>query len=336
MKKGLFACAVATAAAAAPAYAQWAPDRPINIIVPWSAGGSTDQVTRVVAPILEEALGTEVVVVNQPGASGSIGTQAALDAERDGYTWTANAIANNATYAVTGLIEGTSVDDYQIYLSVANVPVVSVNADSEYQTFDDLLDALRTGDAVTVGTAGVNSSGGMALAAIEEAAGDPFNARMVTYDGGNPAVIAAASGEVVATTQLAVEQAEMIRGGRIRPLAVLSDEPLTIEGLEPIPPITEWLPEMHVAPDYFGILIPKGAPQEVYDTVDQVWQDHVMTSEDLQRYATERGAVFAPAYGAEAMERAMPVIRSEACARVARGEAVVSPSEIGIDCPDQG
>jgi len=325
---------LALAFAAGPALAQWQPDRPINIIVPWAAGGSTDQVTRVVAPILEEHLGTEVVVVNQPGASGSIGTQAALDAERDGYTWTANAIANNATYAVTGLIEDTSVEDYQIYLSVANVPVVSVNAESEYQDFGALMDAFKEGE-VTVGTAGVNSSGGMALAALSEAAGEPFNARMVTYDGGNPAVIAAASGEVVATTQLAVEQAEMIRGGRIRPLAVLSDEPLTLGEGDPIPPITEFLPDMHIAPDYFGILIPKGAPQEVYDTVDQVWAEHVMTSPELERYANEMGAVFAPAYGAEALDRSMPVIVAEACARVDRGEAVVDPSEIGIDCSAQ-
>ncbi|MCB2013097.1 MAG: tripartite tricarboxylate transporter substrate binding protein, partial [Geminicoccaceae bacterium] len=78
--------------------------------------------------------------------------------------------------------------------------------------------------------------------------------------------------EVVATTQLAVEQSELIRGGRLRALAVLSDSPLEIEGLEPIPPITEWLPDMHIAPDYFGILIPAGAPQEVYDTIDAIWQ----------------------------------------------------------------
>ena len=76
-----------------------------------------------------------------------------------------------------------------------------------------------------------------------------------------------------------------------------------------------------------------GAPQEVYDTVDQVWQDHVMNSEALKTYATDRGAVFAPSYGEAALEKAMPVVIAEACARVTRGEAVVSPSEIGIDCP---
>ncbi|WP_306119850.1 MULTISPECIES: tripartite tricarboxylate transporter substrate binding protein [unclassified Roseitalea] len=334
---GLKAAAVAAAGlmlTAAPAAAQWQPDRPINIIVPWSAGGSTDQVTRVVAPLLEEALGTEVVVVNQPGASGSIGTAAALEAPRDGYTWTANAIANNATYAVTGLIEDTSIEDYRIYLHVANVPVVSVNVDAPWQDFGELLEAMKN-EQITIGTAGVNSSGGMALAALREAAGEDFSARMVTYDGGNPAVIAAASGEVMATTQLAVEQTEMIRAGRLRALAVLSDEPLTVEGIDPIPPVTQWLPDMKIAADYFGVFIPVGAPQEVYDTVDQVWQDVVMNSTELQEYASDRGAVFAPSYGEAALEVAMPVVILEACARVDRGEAVIDPSEIGIDCAAQ-
>ncbi|NND90602.1 MAG: tripartite tricarboxylate transporter substrate binding protein [Granulosicoccus sp.] len=314
--------------------AEWTPDRPINIIVPWSAGGSTDQVTRVVAPLLEAGLGTKIVVVNQPGASGSIGTKAALDAPRDGYTWTANAIANNATYAITGLIEDTSIDDYEIYLHVANVPVVSVNADAPYKDFGELLEAMKGGD-VTVGTAGVNSSGGMALAAIKEEMDGGMGARMVTYDGGNPAVLAAASGEVVATTQLATEQTEMIRAGKLRALAVMSDEPLVVEGIDPIPPITQWLAEMPIAADYFGVFIPRGAPQEVYDTVAQVWQENVMNSEELKSYASDRGAVFAPSFGTMAIEVAMPVVIAEACARVVRGEAVVDPSTIGIDCPAQ-
>ena len=144
--------------------------------------------------------------------------------------------------------------------------------------------------------------------------------------------LAAASGEVDATTQLAVEQTEMIKAGRIRPLAVLATEPLVIEGIDPIPPITNWLPDMPLAPDYFGVFIPVGAPQEVYDTVDAIWAEKVMTSEVLKTYAVERGAVFAPSYGEEAMEKAMPVVIAEACARVTRNEAIVDPSEIGIDC----
>ncbi len=327
------ALAAAFALVGGAAFAQeWTPDRPINIIVPWAAGGSTDQVTRVVAPILEEALGVPVVVVNQPGASGSIGTQAALDSPRDGYTWTANAVANNATYAISGLLEDTSIDDYEIYLHVANVPMVSVNADAPYADFGALLEAMK-GDAVTVGTAGVTSSGGMALAAINDAMGGGLGARMVAYDGGAPAVTATASGEVVATTQLAVEQTEMVRAGRIRPLAVLASTPLEVEGLDPVPPITDYIPDMKVASDYFGILIPKGAPQEVYDTMAKIWEEKVMTSPELQSYARDRGAIFTPSYGMAAMDAALPVIVGEACALKGRGEAVRDPSEFGITCP---
>lgn len=329
---------VLTAAAAAvllvtgPALADWKPEKPINIIVPWGAGGSTDQITRVTAPILEEALGQSVVVVNQPGASGAIGTKAVLDAPKDGYTWTANAIANNATYSVTGLIEGTDIDDWHIYLSVANVPVVSVPADSEFQDFGQLLEAFKTrGEEITVATAGVTSSGGTAIASLSGAAGD-FKYRMVTYDGGNPAVIATAAGEAMVTTQLAVEQAEMIRGKRLRALAVLGADPLVLEGVDPIPPVTQWLPDMPVAPDYFGIFIPAGVPDEVIATMDKVWAEKVASSQAIKDYAAKQGAVFAPSHGAEARARAMPIVIEEACGRVERNEAQVDPKTIGIDC----
>ncbi|MBF0678997.1 MAG: tripartite tricarboxylate transporter substrate binding protein [Devosia sp.] len=311
---------------------EWKPDRPINLIVPWGAGGSTDQVTRVTAPILAEALGVEVVVVNQPGASGAIGTQEVLNAPRDGYTWTANAIANNATYAVTGLLEDTDIDDWHIYLSVANVPVVSVPVDSEFTDFGQLLEAFKTrGNSVTVATAGITSSGGTAIAALSGAA-DGFDYNMITYDGGGPAAIATAAGEAMVTTQLAVEQTELIRGKRLRALAVLSDQPLLLEGVDPIPPITDWLPDMELAPDYFGIFIPTGVPDEVVATLDKIWAEKVSTAESIKTYAETFGAVFAPSHGAEARALAMPVVILEACDAVGRGEAVKDPSTIGIDC----
>ncbi len=312
--------------------ATWKPDRPINLIVPWGAGGSTDQVTRVTAPILAEALGVDVVVVNQPGASGAIGTQEVLNAAKDGYTWTANAIANNATYSVTGLLPDTNIDDWHIYLSVANVPVVSVPVDSEFTDFGQLLEALKTrGNSITVATAGITSSGGTAIAALSDAA-DGFDYNMITYDGGGPAAIATASGEAMVTTQLAVEQTELIRGKRLKALAVLSDQPLVLDGVDPIPPITNWIPDMELAPDYFGIFVPAGVPDEVVATLDKIWAEKVANSDAVKTYAETFGAVFAPSHGAEARAKAMPVVILEACSSVGRGEAVNDPATIGIDC----
>ena len=309
----------------------WQPDRPITIIVPWAAGGSTDQVTRIVAAELEDALGQSVVVVNQPGASGSIGTKDALEAPHDGYTWAAGAAGDLGTYVVLDMLD-TKLADWNLYLDVANVAVVGVNPDTPYQTFDELLDAMKTNPGkVTVATAGLSSAGHNAMELIAQNTDTTYN--HVTYDGGNPAVIATVSGETEVTTQLAVEQAEMIRGQRIRPLAVLSDQPLTIEGYGEIPPITDWLPDLKVATNYFGIWAPADIPAEVAETMNQIWEDKISQSDLLKDYATERGALFTPYYGADAQERAIGMVQNQAWTLYDSGKAPVAPDSVGIERP---
>ena len=124
--------AAMTLGIALPAAAQWKPTRPINLIVPWAAGGSTDQVTRVTAAELEKALGQTIVVVNQPGASGSIGTKSALDAPKDGYTWTAGAAQDLGTYETLGSLK-TNIKDWHLFLNVANIQVIGVNPKTPVQ-----------------------------------------------------------------------------------------------------------------------------------------------------------------------------------------------------------
>ncbi len=113
---------------AAPAVAQqWKPTKPINLIVPWAAGGSTDQITRVTAAELEKVLGQKIIVVNQPGASGSIGSKNAWEAPKDGYTWTAGAAQDLGTYQALGMLD-VPAKDWHLFLSVANIAVVGVGA----------------------------------------------------------------------------------------------------------------------------------------------------------------------------------------------------------------
>ena len=132
----------------------WKPDKPITIIVPWAAGGSTDQVTRVTAIEIEKALGQKVVIVNQPGASGSIGTRNALQAPKDGYTWTAGAAKDLGTYIVSGLLD-TKIADWRLYINVANVAVLGVNPNAPYKTASDLVAAMKAKPGqVSVATAG--------------------------------------------------------------------------------------------------------------------------------------------------------------------------------------
>ena len=198
---------------------QWKPTKPINVIVPWAAGGATDQMIRITAGDLEAALGQKIVVLNQPGASGSIGTKNAMDAAKDGYTWAAGAAVDVGTYGVLGLLD-TGLKDWRMYFAVANVNVISANPSTPYKDFGQLLADLKTkGDSVTVATAGLSSAGHNFMESIKAA--DPaVKYKHVTYNGGAPAVTATVAGETMTAAQLLVEMSEHIKAKRLIPLAV--------------------------------------------------------------------------------------------------------------------
>ena len=321
----------ALALASSAAFAQWKPSKPISIIVPWAAGGSTDQVTRVTAAELEKHLNQKVVILNQPGASGSVGTKNAMEAPKDGYTWTAGGAKDLGTYKVLGMLE-TSAADWNLYLNVAHIAVVGVNADTPYKTMPELIAAMKAKPgSVSVATAGVNSSGHAAIEAIARAAGVTY--KHVTYDGGNPAVVATVSGETQVTTQLAAEQTDMIRGKRIRPLAVVGDKSLEIEGHGTVPPLSQFIPGFKEPINYFGIFVPKGVPAEVTQTLDKIWATEMSKSEALRKYAEARGAIFAPMHGEDAQKAVFPAIQSYAWTQQAAGKAKVSPDTVGIPKP---
>ena len=309
----------------------WQPTKPINLIVPWGAGGSTDRSARVTAGILEEYLGQKIVVVNQPGAAGSVGTKSVMDAPLDGYTWTAGAAKDLGNYKVQGMLD-TVISDWHLFLNVAMPQVVAVPVDSPYNTFDELLAAFKANPGqIKVASAGINSSGHTGIEQIKKYTGIDY--RHVTYDGGNPAVISTVAGETDVVTQLSVEEADMLRAGRLKALAVLSTTSLEIDGYGEIEPITNWIPEFESAPIYFGIFIPKGVPEKVVNTLGQIWDEHVKSSEVLKKFASENGLVFNPAWGEEAQKLAFPMIQLDAWLKFDAGQAVISPDEIGIPRP---
>ena len=309
----------------------WKPDKPVTVVVPWGAGGSTDQVVRVVAQELGNALGGKVVVVNQPGASGSIGTKSVLEGAKDGTMIASGAAKDLGTYKVTGLLD-TKIDDWNLYLAVINASVIGVNADAPYKTLDDLVKAMKDKPgSVKVATAGITSSGGDGLRQLQDAFG--VEGKQIAYDGGNPAVIATVGGEADATTQLGVEQAEMLRAGKLRGLAVLSDKPLKLEGVDEIPPITKFKPDFKLAANYFGLFVPKGVPKQVTETLDKIWTEVMPKSKALAQYTQSRGAILATLHGAEAQKAVMPAIQVAAYGLVARKQAKIDPATIGITKP---
>jgi len=309
----------------------WKPTKPIKLIVPWGAGGSTDQVTRVCAGELEEALGQKIVVVNQPGASGSIGTKNTLDAPKNGYTWTSGAAKDLGTYQILGMID-TNIRDWHLFLNISLPQVVAVRSDSAYKSFEDLLKAFKDNPGkVKVSSAGINSAGHSGIETIKKYTGIDY--KHITYDGGNPAVIAVVSGEADVVTQLSSEETDMLKAGKLRALAVLDDNPLDIKGYGTVPPITQWIPEFKGAPIYFGIFIPKGVPDDMIQTLGKAWDDVILKSERLKEYAAGRGAVFAPSWGDEAQKRAFPKIQEDAWLKWDSGQAKTQPDKVGIPKP---
>jgi tripartite-type tricarboxylate transporter receptor subunit TctC len=317
--------------AAGPALAQtyaWKPERPVTIIVPWAAGGSTDQMARIVASELEAELGQKFIVVNQPGASGSIGTKNASEAPKDGYTWAAGAATDVGTYRVLGLLD-SGLKDWHMFFAVANLTAVAANPSAPFKDFGQLVDALKAGgNNVPVATAGLSSAGHNFMESLKAAA--KIDYKHVTYDGGNPAVLSTVSGETQAVAQLLVEMSEFIKGKRLIPLAVLSEKPVMLEGYGEIPPTTKWLPSMPAPMNYFGIWVSRGTPRNIVETMAAVWDKKIKTSEPLKKYAAARSALFTPIHGEEAERESFKMVRYTAWLYFDGGKAKVSPDTLGI------
>ncbi len=331
MKRIVLTALAAALLAVSPAAAQnysWKPDRPVSIIVPWAAGGSTDQMARLVAAELEAELKQKFIVVNQPGASGSIGTKNALEAAKDGYTWAAGAAVDVGTYKVLGLLD-TTLADWRLYFAVANVNVVAVHPSAPFKDFAAFVEALKArGDNIPVATAGLSSAGHNMMESIR--ANAPIKYKHVTYNGGAPAVLATVGGETQAVAQLLVEMSEHIKAKRLIPLAAQSEKPVKLTGYGEIPPVTKWLPKMPAPLNYFGLWVHKDAPKTVLETMDAVWKNKIAKSERLQKYADDRAALYAPIMGQEAFDESMKMVRYTAWLYHDAGKSKVSPATVGI------
>jgi len=310
----------------------WKPNKPVNLVVPWGAGGATDGVSRQTAMVLEKFLGQKIVVVNQPGASGSVGTKNVLDKPKKGLYWTAGAVKDLGVYKVQGLLD-TTLDDWHIYLNFAIPNVVAVNASSPYKDFGELIAAFKANPGkIKVATAGVNSAGHTAIEMIKSYTGIDY--KHVSYEGGNPAVIATVAGECDVVPQLAKEEVDMLKAGKLRALAVLADAPLTIKGYDQeIPSVKKWIPDFVTAPIYFGIFVPKGVPQEVVETLDMIWKKNLAGDKGLQAYAAQNAMIYDPATGDAAMKKSFPMVQLDAWMKFDKGDAAVDPSTIGIPRP---
>jgi tripartite-type tricarboxylate transporter receptor subunit TctC len=334
MRRVIAAAVVAslTLLAATPALLaqDWKPTKPVTIIVPWPAGGATDLTVRILAADMERTLGQRIAVVNTPGATGSIGMKNAWDAPRDGYTWTANSDTSLVNYPVLDLMKTTHRDWIQWY-ALFTPSIISVHPDFAARDLADLVRVMKEKPGqVAVASAGVGSSGHTALEVFKSVTG--ATVRHVPYTGGNPAVVATVSGESSVVMQLSLEQADMIRAKKLRPLANTSNRPLTISGHGEVPPVTVAYPAFPLTGSHFGLMVPKDTPPAVIAAITRAF-DGAARSERLKKFAEEKAVFLTNLKEGEAMKIADEAASVITWTLFENGAAKISPAQFNIPKP---
>ena len=184
------------------------------------------------------------------------------------------------------------------------------------------------GKDLTVGTDGYTSSSHMALEAIKQKVGGAY--RLVSHSKGRQAVRSTVSGETLVTTQFISEQLELLGKKRLRPLAVVSADAIEINGIGVIEPVNKWISNFDVNPVHLGLFLPRSVPQDVINTLNNIWKTRIANSNVLSKYASSSGAEINTAFGPEAQARVWPSIQDAAWIYYDGGMAKVSPDTLGI------
>ncbi len=308
------------------AFAQWKPVKSITVIVPWAAGGSTDQVTRMITAQMEPLLGRKFIIVNTPGGAGSIGTLNAWQSPHDGYTWTANAMLDIIKYPLLGYMDVTH-RQWKYFIPIYAPNVVVVNPNTPYKTVTEVIEAMKQNPELPWGSAGVGSGGHVALEIFAEYFGVRY--KHVPYAGGAPATTAVVSGEVVGNMQFSMEVADMVRAGKLRAICTLASKDLELQGYGTIPSIRKWYPDFPDVGAYFGLIIPADIPSEILKSVAEVF-DKAADTQEFKDWAIKQGLVPVKIYGEEADKIVEGIASRVGWLLFDRGIATISPEKYNI------
>jgi tripartite-type tricarboxylate transporter receptor subunit TctC len=272
----------------APAARAEYPERPIELIVPWGAGGGTDAVGRIFASLLERELGQPVNVVNRTGGSGVVGHSAIATAQPDGYTLGVMTV-EIAMMHHQGLTDLTFEDYTVLALVNADPGGVMVSADSEYQTLDDLLAAIKEQPAGTFKASGTGQGGiwhlGLAGWLLSEDV-DPNKVSWVPSQGAAPGLTDMVAGGVDIVTSSLAEGRALIEAGKVRPLANMGEQR---SGIFPdVPTLKEASGSDWTVAAWRTLVGPAGLPDDVQEKLVGAIET-AYNSDEFQNFMKERG-----------------------------------------------
>lgn len=267
-------CALAASALICPSWvmAETAayPQRPVRLVVPFAAGGSTDIVARLFAQGLQEQLGQTVYVENKAGAGGMIGAETVAHAAPDGLTLGLGSIS---TLAVNPVVLSTArvqpLRDFKMVLPLASIPsVFSMVPGMRVKDFAQFVaQAREAGDSWTVGSSGVGSIGHVILEALNAELG--LQLRHIPFKGMGPVVQSVLAGQTQVLSDQYPSSAPHIQAGRLQPFAVAAQQRLA--DLPQVPTLKELgYPQLNeLAITWFGLVVPAGTPDAIVQRLNQ-------------------------------------------------------------------
>ncbi len=308
------------------------PARDITNVLVWAAGGGTDTCNRVVMAEMAKILKVNINVVNVTGGvGGSVGMQDAYSRPHDGYT-----LAGLSESIVTAGVQGgwdKRVNVWDYFIIGGSPDVVSVSANAPYKSIKELVDAAKASPgSIKAGASASGSIHHLNLLALEKGSGAKFS--FIPYTGSAPAQNAAMTGEVTVVVTSVAEQAQLIRGGKLRPLAVLIPDDFqfenqvfpsafkTVSGLDQYLPISQAI----------GFAVPRDTPEKVKKVVWSAF-DQAMATSAVKEFGQKNFYVLSGATGKAANDTFDKLESNFAWTLWDLGAAKIDPASLGIPKP---
>ena len=258
-KVGVLLALLVTLTSGAVASAQEFPTKPIELAVPYAAGGSHDLTARALASVVHQYLGQPMVVVLKPGGGGAPGSQYVIRAKPDGYTLMLGGTGPNTIFA---LVQNAPIGPDH-FTSIARInyspAIFAVRSEAPWKSFRDVVDHMKKNPGkFNFANTGTWGAGDFPMRMVARAAGVEYN--NIPYDGGGPALLAVLGGHADGSFLYTAQLLPQIAAGKMRALAVTDTR--RHRDLPSIPTLREEGVNV-VFTQWRSVLAPKGIPQAI-------------------------------------------------------------------------
>lgn len=313
------------------AFAQQYPNRVVEVAVWAAAGGGTDTVNRLISKAMEKELGNSFIVSNRTGGGGAVAMNYVWSKPHDGYAILGASEAMQNT-AVMGY-HPTVTKDWRWYMVGGAAAAISVRPDSPYKTVDDLIkDAEAKPGKINITGCPIGCVFHLKSVGLGDATKTKLN--YVPYAGSGPAMVALLSGDGDAVISSISEQSEYIKGGKMRPLAMVETTPFELPDFGTIPAVGAKYPDIAKMParQWLGFAVPADTPKAVTDKLDAAFQK-AMKDEEIIGTAARLNLNLFGAYGDESLKILSAMESAVSWKLQEMGVAKVSPEQLGIPKP---